>query len=312
LGNLKITEFYKMENVSTNEIEQIVFGYMINKKDFDIKPEMFENKSIQLYIKLLTQNNASEEEKEKIKEYGNAAQTCYLGYLSLNKDKSEDEIDRELKDTLKETYYQRIGLYNSVYNDFFDKRVQQKIVDEYVDTGFARFNFYLNGGLKKKTFTGIQCTTGGGKSTMLFSIGTNMLKNCYNVAFVNLEMNIQEFNNNILSGIMSDNDPDNKFTHMRISNFYNIENQDFINEFKEEFDKIPIGKHCIIINDDYQKINCEKIEQLLLIEEERQGIKFDAVLIDYLFLLSSFTKGLKNEQSYDFLQRIAQEAHKMA
>lgn len=301
-----------MENVSTNEIEQIVFGYMINKKDFDIKPEMFENKSIQLYIKLLTQNNASEEEKEKIKEYGNAAQTCYLGYLSLNKDKSEDEIDRELKDTLKETYYQRIGLYNSVYNDFFDKRVQQKIVDEYVDTGFARFNFYLNGGLKKKTFTGIQCTTGGGKSTMLFSIGTNMLKNCYNVAFVNLEMNIQEFNNNILSGIMSDNDPDNKFTHMRISNFYNIENQDFINEFKEEFNKIPIGKHCIIINDDYQKINCEKIEQLLLIEEERQGIKFDAVLIDYLFLLSSFTKGLKNEQSYDFLQRIVQEAHKMA
>ena len=206
--------------MATNEIEQIVFGYMINKKDFDIKPEMFENKSIQLYIKLLTQNNASEEEKEKIKEYGNAAQTCYLGYLSLNKDKSEDEIDRELKDTLKETYYQRIGLYNSVYNDFFDKRVQQKIVDEYVDTGFARFNFYLNGGLKKKTFTGIQCTTGGGKSTMLFSIGTNMLKNCYNVAFVNLEMNIQEFNNNILSGIMSDNDPDNKFTHMRISNFY--------------------------------------------------------------------------------------------
>lgn len=200
--------------MATNEIEQIVFGYMINKKDFDIKPEMFENKSIQLYIKLLTQNNASEEEKEKIKEYGNAAQTCYLGYLSLNKDKSEDEIDRELKDTLKETYYQRIGLYNSVYNDFFDKRVQQKIVDEYVDTGFARFNFYLNGGLKKKTFTGIQCTTGGGKSTMLFSIGTNMLKNCYNVAFVNLEMNIQEFNNNILSGIMSDNDPDNKLTHM--------------------------------------------------------------------------------------------------
>ena len=87
--------------MATNEIEQIVFGYMINKKDFDIKPEMFENKSIQLYIKLLTQNNASEEEKEKIKEYGNAAQTCYLGYLSLNKDKSEDEIDRELKDTLK-------------------------------------------------------------------------------------------------------------------------------------------------------------------------------------------------------------------
>lgn len=293
-------------------MEQIIFGYMLIKRDFDVKPEMFENKAIQLYIKLLKQNNASEEEKEKIKEYGNAAQTCYLGYLSLNKDKSEEEIDRELKDTLKETYYQRIGLYNCVYDDFFDPRLQQKIVDEYVDTGFSRFNFYLNGGLKKKTFTGIQCTTGGGKSTMLFSIGTNMMKNGYNVAFVNLEMNIQEFNNNILSGIMSDNDPDNKFTHIRISKYYNVENQDFIDDFKKEFSNIPVGKHCVIINDDYQKINCERIEQLLLIEEERQGIKFDAVLIDYLFLLNTFTKGLKSEQTYDYLQRIAQEAHKMA
>ena len=213
---------------------------------------------------------------------------------------------------MRETYYQRIGLYDSVYNDFFDSRVQQKIVDEYIDTGFERFNFYLNGGLKKKTFSGIQCTTGGGKSTMLFSIGTNMLKKHYNVAFVNLEMNIQEFNNNVLSGIMCGNDEKGEFTHMRISNFYNTENPEVIQQLKEKINSMNLGKHCIIINDDYQKINCEKIEQLLLIEEERQGIKFDAVLIDYLFLLSSFTPGLKNEQNYDYLQRIAQEAHKMA
>ena len=301
-----------MEKLNVKDLEQIIFGYMLLKRDFDVKEEMFENKSIQLYIKLLKQNNASESEKEKIKEYGNAAQTCYLGYLSLNKDKSEEEIIKQLKDDLKENFYERIGLYKMVYNDFFDPRLQKKLVDEYVDTGFEKFNFYLNGGLKKKTFTGIQCTTGGGKSTMLFSIGTNMLKNSYNVAFVNLEMNIQEFNNNILSGIMSDNDPDEKFTHFRISNYYNVENQDFIDEFKKEFDKIPVGKHCVIVNEDYQKINCERIEQLLLAEEERQGIKFDAVLIDYLFLLNTFTKGLKSEQTYDYLQRIAQEAHKMA
>ncbi len=301
-----------MNNFTTTDLEKTVFGYMINQRDFSIKPEMFESKQIQLYIKMLNQNNINEEDKEKIKEFGNAAQTIYLGFLSLNKDKSPDELNQEIKDELKESYYQRIGLYDSVYNDFFDIRVQQKIVDEYLDTGFEKFNFYLNGGLKKKTFTGIQCTTGGGKSTMLFSIGTNMLKKGYNVAFVNLEMNIQEFNNNILSGIMYGNDSSNEFTHTRISNFYNVENPDFVDSIKERFSDLNVGKHCIIINDDYQKINCDKIEQLLLIEQERQGIKFDAVLIDYLFLLTSFTKGLKNEQSYDFLQRIAQEAHKMA
>lgn len=298
--------------IMIQDLEKIMFGYMINTRDFSIKPEMFDSKQIQLYIKMLSQNNIKEEDKIKLKEYGQAAQTCYLGYLAINNDKDEAELIQQLKDDLRETYYQRIGLYDSVYNDFFDSRVQQKIVDEYIDTGFERFNFYLNGGLKKKTFSGIQCTTGGGKSTMLFSIGTNMLKKHYNVAFVNLEMNIQEFNNNVLSGIMCGNDPKGEFTHMRISNFYNTENPEVIQQLKEKINSMNLGKHCIIINDDYQKINCEKIEQLLLIEEERQGIKFDAVLIDYLFLLSSFTPGLKNEQNYDYLQRIAQEAHKMA
>ena len=28
-------------NINQKDLEQIVFGYMINKKDFDIKPEMF-------------------------------------------------------------------------------------------------------------------------------------------------------------------------------------------------------------------------------------------------------------------------------
>ena len=125
-----------MEKLNVKDLEQILFGYMLLKRDFDVKEEMFENKSIKLYIKLLKENNATDEEKEKIKEYGNAAQTCYLGYLSLNKDKSEEEIIKQLKDDLKENFYERIGFYRMVYDDFFDPRLQKKLVDEYVDTGF--------------------------------------------------------------------------------------------------------------------------------------------------------------------------------
>ena len=60
-------------NINQKDLEQIIFGYMLLKRDFDVKEEMFENKSIKLYIKLLKENNVSESEKEKIKEYGNAA-----------------------------------------------------------------------------------------------------------------------------------------------------------------------------------------------------------------------------------------------
>lgn len=296
----------------TNNVEEIVFGYMINNRDFSIKPEMFENKQIQYYIKMLNDNNVKQSDKDKLQEFGNAAQTLYLGHLSINSDKSREMINQQLKDELKETYYQRIGLYERVFNSFFDDRLMDKITDEYIDTGFERFNFYLDGGLKKKTFTGIQCTTGGGKSTMLHSIGTNMLKLGFNIAFVNLEMNIQDYNNNILSGIMCGNDTELNYTYFRLKNFYNRENPEMISGVRDKLTNMNLGKHCIIINEDYQKIDCDKIEKLLLIEEERQGIKFDAVLIDYLFLLSSFTKGLKNEQNYDYLQRLSQEAHKMA
>ena len=62
-----------MEKLNVKDLEQIIFGYMLLKRDFDVKEEMFKNKSNQLYIKLLKENNATDEEKEKIKEYGNAA-----------------------------------------------------------------------------------------------------------------------------------------------------------------------------------------------------------------------------------------------
>ena len=57
-----------MEKLNVKDLEQIIFGYMLLKRDFDVKEEMFENKSIKLYIKLLKENNATDEEKEKIKE----------------------------------------------------------------------------------------------------------------------------------------------------------------------------------------------------------------------------------------------------
>ena len=57
-----------MEKLNVKDLEQIIFGYMLLKRDFDVKEEMFENKSIKLYIKLLKENNATDEEKEKIKD----------------------------------------------------------------------------------------------------------------------------------------------------------------------------------------------------------------------------------------------------
>ena len=47
-----------MEKLNVKDLEQIIFGYMLLKRDFDVKEEMFENKSIKLYIKLLKENRS--------------------------------------------------------------------------------------------------------------------------------------------------------------------------------------------------------------------------------------------------------------
>ena len=40
--------------IMIQDLEKIMFGYMINTHDFSIKPEMFDSKQIQLYIKMLS------------------------------------------------------------------------------------------------------------------------------------------------------------------------------------------------------------------------------------------------------------------
>ena len=83
--------------MANKDLEQIIFGYMLLKRDFDVKEEMFENKSIQLYIKLLKENNATDEEKEKIKEYGNAANEEPKAKVSfrngIHVDDGKDKVD---------------------------------------------------------------------------------------------------------------------------------------------------------------------------------------------------------------------------
>lgn len=141
---------------------------------------------------------------------------------------------------------------------------------------------------------------------MLLTLGTQMLRRKYNVAFVNLEMNNDEFNYNILSGLSD------KYAYSYIFNFFNRENPEFVNDILNELKSMDLGRHSIIFNDEYQKLDINTLEEILLAKEEIMGVKFDFVMIDYLYLLQASESSFKNEQNYDYQQRLTQETHKMA
>ena len=126
-----------------------------------------------------------------------------------------------------------------------------------------------------------------------------MLKKGYNVAFVNLEMNEIEFNNNIISGI-SDN-----YSYSDIKMFNNLKHPDFRENLRKEILSKNIGRHIMLVNNEYESLTSETLESLLLKTEEELNIKFDVILIDYLFLLKTLGKNTsKNLQQYEILQKV--------
>ena len=215
--------------------------------------------------------------------------------------KTDDEIKEALTKIKNELYLntEEGKRHNCVFTDLFDERLAVEVDEQYIDTGIEEFNYYLNGGLQKKTLVGIQAATGKGKTTMLMTLGCNMLKKGYNVAFVNLEMNEIEFNNNIISGI-SDN-----YSYSDIKMFNNLKHPDFRENLRKEILSKNIGQHIMLVNNEYESLTSETLESLLLKTEEDLNIKFDVILIDYLFLLKTFSKSSsKNLQQYEILQKV--------
>ena len=224
-----------------------------------------------------------------------------MAYEKFITGKTQTEINESLNKIKNELYLntEEGKRHNCVFIDLFDERLAVEVDEQYIDTGIEEFNYYLNGGLQKKTLVGIQAATGKGKTTMLMTLGCNMLKKGYNVAFVNLEMNEIEFNNNIISGI-SDN-----YSYSDIKMFNNLKHPDFRENLRKEILSKNIGRHIMLVNNEYESLTSETLESLLLKTEEELNIKFDVILIDYLFLLKTLGKNTsKNLQQYEILQKV--------
>lgn len=201
----------------------------------------------------------------------------------------------------------------SVYTDIFDNDLRVKISDKLYQSMIYPLNNYLKGGFRKQTVTGFLTKTGGGKSTLMFTLAADALKCGYNVAFVNLEMNDYEVSTNILSALSK------KFTHHDISN--NITDDGFLKDLKEDVDMDSCGLFSLISNRGeyytptdmkWLKTQVAKAEQELSIKSGNPDFKFDFIIIDYLYLMTPVRHMNKTSRSDEMYRQIVIEAHEFS
>lgn len=188
----------------------------------------------------------------------------------------------------------------------FDRRLRIKVDQQVMQSTISELDKYMCGGFQKRTLAGFLTTTGGGKSTLLFTLAGNMLRQGYNVAFVNLEMNDYEVNSRIISAALQDD--------MYTDILYNLTDDQYMSELEGKWNNRIKGVYSLISstsNDDpYQKYDAKWLQNVLINTENKisksrgKEFHFDIVIIDYLFLMKPIAFGNKNERNDQTFQRL--------
>lgn len=198
------------------------------------------------------------------------------------------------------------------YDDFFDSRLLIKIDNRMYPTAIEPLNFMLSGGFNSQTLTGFFTTTGGGKSTLLFTLMCDALKRGQNVYFVNLEMNDYEVNANILSGVTG---------RPRAEILDNLTNAEYIADLKKQVEGLHLGRHNIYSNrkkiDAQMPVNFNTLRTAIHQKEKSisrkigEEFRYNIIIIDYLYLMETIGRS-DSLQLYQQRKQLMVEAHDFA
>lgn len=274
-----------------NKFESILCGYYLyNPTEIDLS--YFKDKEIKALLSQVQKGNQDKLPTDYIKKM-NQYQIEFEIY------KSEQEVF-----SLK-TLILKLKEQNLKYKcfDLIDDSFFEYEPDEYMVSSYKNYNHYLTGGFQKKTWIGIEGKTGGGKTTMMLSFTSDLLKKGHNVCYINLEMNEKSLAYLLFASIT-----DLSYSYIKEQYYQDI----CKNQIKEQIRSMKLGKFRQILNPEFGRLSIKDLEEILLLEEEKIGCKFDIIIIDYLYLLTAAENGYKSEQGYEKQMRLSQDAHKMA
>lgn len=166
-----------------------------------------------------------------------------------------------------------------------------------ISTGLKSADKILNGGFMDKTLNIFLSPSGGGKSAALVSVGANMLMNKKNILYITLEMSEKEIAKRFDANILD----------IETKNLKNTNKEELEGRFNEIKDKLG---YLFIKEFSAGTFNVMNLKSLIEDIRNSKGILFDAIIIDYMTLMSSYrTTMAKSGGTYSYFKSISEECH---
>lgn len=242
----------------------------------DLVPSTDEH-SVKFYTDIIKEKS---ERRRQIEVLQNAAKELY------EPDKSVDEINDMLLNSIfnDKTANTDIVTFDEAFSDFldeFEERQKNKQALAGLSSGFKRFNI-MTGGLEKQKLYVIGGRPAMGKTAFALNIAAHLAMLGKNVALFSLEMNKKEVAKRIISSVSGV-----KAYKLKTANVEDSEYRDIGEAFGKISDKIIIKDNAIqtagSITSDCIRWNTSN---------RSKSKKIDAIIIDYLQLLSNDNKRL--------------------
>lgn len=207
---------------------------------------------------------------------------------------SPDAIPEILQDALSVSFNTDVG------HDYFDDTDAR--YDEYhtkldkIPFRSATLNHITNGGLPRKSLSGILAPTGAGKSMALCSLAADYVQDGYNVIYFTMEMSERKIAERIDANLLD----------MDITSLFGINRSEFNNKVESIKNKTR-GK--LLIKEFGTGMGSAALFRQTLIEaKHKKGFKPDIIIFDYLGICASSKVKLGSSvNSYTVLKAISEE-----
>lgn len=189
------------------------------------------------------------------------------------------------------------------YTNFDDDACWTFQTERMVPTRWRSLNDALGGGLRCGTAGGFLLNTGGGKSTILHNLCTQLIDEGFNVAYVNLEMAPSD----IMSLVSCPLSPS-------IESLWwlrkNPEQARLL--FRQDTADRNLGTVFFLHKSrNGERITPNELRDILLEYQEEHSMKFDVVIVDYFFLMGCDGDGAKL-QKYEMEEMVTERMHDIA
>lgn len=215
-----------------------------------------------------------------------------------NEKGNRGEILTLVQNALSVSFDTNVG--HDYFEDYEKRYAEYHKTEDKVSWGIRSLDEITNGGMSKKTLNCIVAPSGVGKSAIMCSIASNVLRQGMNVLYITLEMSETRIAERIDANLM----------HTTINNIREMSEKTYLSKI-EALKTKTTGK---LIIKEYPTSSASVLHFKALLEELKTKRNFvpDLIVVDYLNIATSSRVRIGQTNSYGFIKAISEELRGLA